>query len=173
MAKSILGNVRHVADEYRRFIKSTYRLTDPALRAQFERHVNEADVLVKGPYVTLARDFEVGATLSTLLAEGLGPDSLARLNWSFAHGPLYAHQERAFRALSGGRNVVVTTGTGSTRSVRLTTETWVETFGRRSRLLFAAYWLVVAPFSGLIRRELLATARRRAERGIDAHLPQP
>lgn len=113
MAGSVLGNVRHVADEYRRFIKSTYRLTDPALREQFERHVNEADVLVKGPYVTLARDFEAGATLTTLLADGLGPDSVARLNWSFGHGPLYAHQERAFRALSGGRNVVVTTGTGS------------------------------------------------------------
>ena len=93
MAKSVLGNVRHVADEYRRFIKSTYRLADPALRAQFERHVNEADVLVKGPYVTLARDFELGATLATLVAERLGPDSLARLNWSFGDNPLYAHQE--------------------------------------------------------------------------------
>jgi ATP-dependent helicase YprA (DUF1998 family)/G:T-mismatch repair DNA endonuclease (very short patch repair protein) len=113
MAKSVLGNVRHVADEYRRFIKSTYRLTDRALRQQFERHVNEADVLVKGPYVTLARDFEVGATLSTLLAEGLGCASLARLHWSFGNGPLYAHQERAFRSVTDGRNVVVTTGTGS------------------------------------------------------------
>ncbi len=113
MAKSVLGNVRHVADEYRRFIKSTYRLADPALRAQFERHVNEADVLVKGPYVTLARDFELGASLTTLLAEGLGPESLARLNWSFGDSQLYAHQERAFRAVCGSRNVVVTTGTGS------------------------------------------------------------
>lgn len=113
MAKSVLGNVRHVADEYRRFIKSTYRLADPALRDQFERHVNEADVLVKGPYVTLARDFEVGATLATLVAEGLGPDSLSRLNWSFGDKPLYAHQELSFRAASAGRNVVVTTGTGS------------------------------------------------------------
>jgi len=53
----------------------------------------------------------------------------------------------------------------ATGSVRLSSETWVETCGRRSRLLFAAYWLVVAPFSGLIRQELLATAKRRAERG--------
>jgi DEAD/DEAH box helicase/Helicase conserved C-terminal domain/Domain of unknown function (DUF1998)/Protein of unknown function (DUF559) len=113
MPRSIVGNVRHVADEYRRFIRSTYRLADPALRAQFERHVGEADVLVKGPYVTLARDFELGASLTTILAQGLGPESLARLNWSFADNPLYAHQERAFRTVCGGRNVVVTTGTGS------------------------------------------------------------
>ncbi len=37
MPLSSLGNVRHVADEDRRFIKSTYRLADLALRAQFER----------------------------------------------------------------------------------------------------------------------------------------
>ncbi|MGH7552669.1 MAG: DEAD/DEAH box helicase, partial [Longimicrobiales bacterium] len=102
-----------LAHEYRRFIRSTYRLADPALRAQFEQHVNEADVLIKGPYVTLARDFEVGATLASLVAEGLGPASLARLNWSFRDAPLWSHQERAFRAVQAGRNVVVTTGTGS------------------------------------------------------------
>jgi hypothetical protein len=82
MARSVLANVEHVADEYRRFIRSTYRLADPDLRAQFERHVNEAEVLVKGPYVTLAREFQVGATLSSLLTEGLGPDARRRLNWS-------------------------------------------------------------------------------------------
>ncbi len=113
MPLSILGNARHVADEYRRFIKSTYRLADPALRAQFERHVNEAEVLVKGPYVTLARDFEPGARLASLVNDGLGPDALERLTWTFGDAPLYAHQEQAFRAVVGGRNVVVTTGTGS------------------------------------------------------------
>ncbi|MBI4541305.1 MAG: DEAD/DEAH box helicase [Gemmatimonadetes bacterium] len=113
MPASVLGNVRHVADEYRRFIKSTYRLADPDLRAQFERHVNETEVLVKGPYVTLAREFETGATLASLVAEGLGPDALTRLKWSFGDAPLYAHQEQAYRAVVGRRNVVVTTGTGS------------------------------------------------------------
>lgn len=113
MPASVLGNVRHVADEYRRFIKSTYRLADQDLREQFERHVNEAEVLVKGPYVTLAREFQTGATLASLVAEGVGPNALTRLKWSFGGAPLYAHQERAFRGVVGGRNVVVTTGTGS------------------------------------------------------------
>ena len=105
MSASILGNVRHVADEYRRFIKSTYRLADPDLREQFERHVNEAEVLVKGPYVTLAREFETGGTLASLVVEGIGTDALTRLNWLFGDTLLYAHQEQAFRAVVGGRNV--------------------------------------------------------------------
>lgn len=43
----------------------------------------------------------------------------------------------------------------------ISTETYVATFGRRSTCLFRAYWLVVGPFSALIRRELLRAARDR------------
>jgi hypothetical protein len=46
---------------------------------------------------------------------------------------------------------------------RLTTETRVLLTDRGSRRRFAAYWLVVRPFSGLIRRRWLRAARRRAE----------
>jgi hypothetical protein len=47
----------------------------------------------------------------------------------------------------------------------LATETWVETRGLRTHLLFRAYWTVIGPFSGLIRRTFLRVAKRRAERG--------
>ena len=46
----------------------------------------------------------------------------------------------------------------------ISTETWVATFGRLSGVLFCAYWLVVGPFSALIRREFLRAARKRATR---------
>ena len=49
------------------------------------------------------------------------------------------------------------------RGSLISTETWIETFGRRARRLFRAYWLIVGPFSALIRREFLRTARRMAE----------
>jgi len=45
----------------------------------------------------------------------------------------------------------------------IATETWVETRGWRANILFRAYWLIVGPFSGLIRRELLRAAKRLAE----------
>jgi ATP-dependent helicase YprA (DUF1998 family) len=113
MPSSILGNVRHVADQYRRFIKSSYRLADEGLRRQFEQQIDDADVLVRGPYVTLSRDFAVGATLPALIQEGVAPAELVRLHWPFGDAPLYRHQERAYRSVHGARNVVVTTGTGS------------------------------------------------------------
>ena len=46
---------------------------------------------------------------------------------------------------------------------RLVTETRVFLTDRASRHRFAAYWLVIRPFSGLIRRLWLRAAKRRAE----------
>lgn len=110
---SVIESVRHLIEQYRSFIKSSYRLADPRLRAQFEEHVSRAEVLVKGPYVTLARDFAEGRRLTDLLDSGCGRPDLARFHWPFGSSPLYAHQEDAFRAVEAGRNVIVKTGTGS------------------------------------------------------------
>ena len=73
-----------MADEYRRFIKSSYRLADPALRAQFEHQIDDADVLVKGPYVTLAREFATANSLSEIIVTG---GSLRKLGASPASDP--------------------------------------------------------------------------------------
>ncbi|HZP92169.1 MAG TPA: DEAD/DEAH box helicase [Burkholderiales bacterium] len=110
---SVVESVRHLIAEYRSFIKSSYRLADLRLREQFERHVEGAEVLVKGPYVTLARDFALGTPLAGVLGSGCGHPQLVRLNWPFGGAPLFAHQEAALRAAESGRNVIVKTGTGS------------------------------------------------------------
>jgi hypothetical protein len=49
------------------------------------------------------------------------------------------------------------------RGTRLATETRVQCADRASRRRFRAYWLLVRPFSGLIRRRMLAAIRRAAE----------
>jgi hypothetical protein len=46
---------------------------------------------------------------------------------------------------------------------RLETETRVFLTDRAARRRFAAYWLVIRPFSGFIRRSWLRAAKRRAE----------
>ncbi|MDQ3564633.1 MAG: DEAD/DEAH box helicase [Pseudomonadota bacterium] len=110
---SVVESVRHLIGQYRSFIKSSYRLADEHLRAQFEGHINGTDVLVKGPYVTLARDFAPGRTLAEVLASGGSHKGLAKLHWPFGTHQLFAPQEAALRAVEAGRNVIVKTGTGS------------------------------------------------------------
>lgn len=47
---------------------------------------------------------------------------------------------------------------------QLSTETWVETHGAGASRRFAAYWLLIAPFSAMTRRAFLRAARQAAER---------
>jgi len=42
--------VRHLITEYRRFLRTSYRFLDPHLRDQFEAHLAQADVVVRGQY---------------------------------------------------------------------------------------------------------------------------
>ena len=49
-------------------------------------------------------------------------------------------------------------------TTRLATETRVRCLDDASRRRFRVYWALIAPFSGLIRREALRVIRRRSER---------
>jgi hypothetical protein len=114
MSFSVVNSVNHLVAEYRRFLLSTYRLADPRLREQFESYIKEGDVLVKGPYVTLANDFAREHTLKQLHEKGIGHKDLQRLNWSFGDSRLFRHQEQSLdRVDQLERNVIVKTGTGS------------------------------------------------------------
>ena len=48
-------------------------------------------------------------------------------------------------------------------STLLATETRIQCLDEASRRSFSVYWTLIAPFSGWIRREMLATIKRRAE----------
>jgi hypothetical protein len=63
-------------------------------------------------------------------------------------------------------NFVFTEERGGTR---ISTETRVQCFGTSSRVKFRAYWTLIGPFSGLIRKEMLRLIKRRAEH--DPHQP--
>ena len=113
MIPNIPRAVHDLIGEYRRFLKTSYRFLDPHLREQFEQHLAQASVVVRGPFVTLARDFERGRTVKQLADAGELEPGVLRANWPFGDGPLFAHQERAHLAGRAGRSFVVTTGTGS------------------------------------------------------------
>ena len=105
--------VHELIGEYRRFLRTSYRFLDPHLRRQFEDHLAQSEVIVRGPYVTLAREYERGATLSELIEQDRLVPDLKRANWVFGSEPLFRHQELALDAGRAARSFVVTTGTGS------------------------------------------------------------
>jgi len=52
--------------------------------------------------------------------------------------------------------------------VEVDTETRVLCIGARSRFVFLCYWMVIKPFSGLVRKEILRLIRREAESAAGA-----
>ena len=49
------------------------------------------------------------------------------------------------------------------RGTQVSTETRVQTLGRSATIKFRVYWLVIGPFSGLMRRSMLGEIKRIAE----------
>ncbi len=113
MTPNIPQAVGNLIAEYRRFLRTSYRFLDEHLRRQFEEHLHKTDVIVRGPYVTLAREFARGRSLAELVREGVLHPDLAKARWPFGEERLFRHQERALAAGREGRSFVVTTGTGS------------------------------------------------------------
>lgn len=100
--------------DYRRYLKTLLSPGDPAIRAAFHDAIDATDSLSKGPYLQLTPPYAPGASAGELIDEGLLSESFARLNENIPMDrPLYAHQEQALRKVSNGRNLVVSTGTGS------------------------------------------------------------
>ena len=110
--------VRHVIEEYRSFLRTSYHFLAPELRKQFETHLAAGAVVVHGPYVTLSRDLLTGPTLPTLVQSGGAHPDLLRMRWAFGSRPLYRHQERSFAANSGtvSSNAAITCGRPGQRS---------------------------------------------------------
>jgi hypothetical protein len=52
----------------------------------------------------------------------------------------------------------------------LSTETRVQCFGRAALFKFRLYWILVRPFSGLIRKAMLKQVKREAESGMKREL---
>ena len=105
-----------VLQSFLRYQLRAYPFADPRLHGQMREllSLDEAreSPLLQGPFVSLSRPFSSGAAVADLAAEGLLhqhleqriPDDISQL---------YRHQEKAIRAIVGGRSTLVSTGTGS------------------------------------------------------------
>lgn len=105
----------------RRYLQAALPVNDrhPRLRRKIEQALDEAQRLMKGPYVEALSDFTKGPSLAGLCSGDkplLHPDfsMLAEHDRQVFERPLHRHQSEALQAIVGrGENIVVATGTGS------------------------------------------------------------
>ncbi|OHU97396.1 DEAD/DEAH box helicase [Mycobacterium talmoniae] len=97
---------------YKRYLKTLLSPRDPEMAHAFDSAVDSSTLLTKGPLLELTPPYQPGASMAELIDQGVLHPGLRRINFQVDR-PLYVHQETAIRKLVGGRNLVVSTGTGS------------------------------------------------------------
>ncbi|WP_037182166.1 DEAD/DEAH box helicase [Rhodococcoides fascians] len=100
---------------YKRYLKTLLAPRDPALATAFDSAIDESTLLTKGPLLELTPPYAPGATLADLVSDGTLHRDFPQLASAALpmDRPLYQHQEAAIRKVVAGRNLVVSTGTGS------------------------------------------------------------
>ncbi len=116
MALNPVAYTENVVKSFLRYQLAAYPFADPRLHQQMRELLSLDETrrspLLKGPYVSLSRPFREGASVASLVAEGVfHPLLRERIPDGITH--LYSHQERAVRAIAEGRTTLVATGTGS------------------------------------------------------------
>ena len=102
------------------YITTTFPITDPFYRKAFRDALNQEGFLTRGPFLDMSGSYKAGRALNELMQLGLASQGFANLEpvpekerELKLERPLYLHQERALLKADAGKNLIVTTGTGS------------------------------------------------------------
>ena len=117
MAINPLAYTEKVIRSFLRYQLTAYPFADERLNAQMRKLLSLDETrdtpLLKGPYVSLSRAFESGASIAGLVSDGILHPHLAHL---VPFPALYGHQDQAIRGIAKGRTTLISTGTGSGKS---------------------------------------------------------
>ncbi|MDW8076003.1 MAG: DEAD/DEAH box helicase, partial [Bacteroidota bacterium] len=163
--------------EYRNFVRAYINnIADARLREFVERHaLAEHSELWPEPLVQLSPNYRSAHTLDELAREGVIAEQTARL-FRTAHGQplrLYQHQEDAIRKAQARRSFVVTSGTGSGKSLCYFIPIADEVLRQRAERPAHITALVVYPMNALVNSQYqaLQTFKERYEQAFGTPFP--
>lgn len=116
------ATLEQVQADYLAYVQTFQRFQNPVIQGWVMERVQNGTLLWKPPYVQIARPFQMGEALQTLVDEGLLHREIPRIFRRNLDEPAsapvnpYLHQTQAIRKIMGGKNTVVSTGTGSGKS---------------------------------------------------------
>jgi len=103
-------------DAYHRYLETSFHLKDRSLLEQFRQLLRDKTQppLVRQPILEISPGFKSGLSIEQLIDEGVFFDAFRKFDTEILKRLLYTHQEKALqKAITGKRNLVVATGTGS------------------------------------------------------------
>lgn len=102
----------NIKKTYINYLTTTFEFESEDLMEQFKSKLQEENFVVKGPILDITPTFDKGKSITELIEEGVLSSEFKKLNFHL-NRKLYKHQEKAIRKIKKGRNIIVSTGTGS------------------------------------------------------------
>ncbi len=114
MALNPITYTERVISNFLRYQLTAYPFADSNLHSQMRQLLSLEQTrrtpLMRGPYISLSRAFARGTAVADMVTEGILHGHMQNLA---DHPDLYAHQERAIRAMHAGQTTLISTSTGS------------------------------------------------------------
>ncbi len=101
-----------IESQFREYLKDTINFNDPDYQTEFIKELN-GQSLYKGPYLNVSLPFQSSKSINELINDGKVSKLFSKLSNINLDQKLYIHQEESLEKISNGRNIVITTGTGS------------------------------------------------------------
>ena len=116
-----IAAAKNIKDEFIGYISTLFHISDRDYAMQFVAALQEEGVVSKGPYLDISDSYKTGKSMEDMIEEGEASPLFRGLEGNIPDGEkeiqinrgLYLHQERALRKTNKGKNLIVTTGTGS------------------------------------------------------------
>lgn len=112
MAFNVIEASKTITRKYKRYLKTMFDIADLDYKRIFDDKLEKDNSFSKGPYLDVIDSFQKGKSVTQLIEEGV-------LNRDFEKIPdiysktLYSHQVDSLLKIKEGKNVIVSTGTGS------------------------------------------------------------
>lgn len=102
-----------IVDFYRGYLTTTFSTNNEKYNQQLQDALSQEKAVADGPYISMSDPYEKGTNLVSLVEEGIVSSEILKMKSFQPKRALYRHQEEAVRKASEGKNLIVTTGTGS------------------------------------------------------------
>lgn len=101
-----------ITEKYKRYLSTIFEINDGNYEKQFIEALNNDGLLARGPFLDVTDAFVKGSSINSLIKTGELSGEFKNINMPIDR-PLYKHQEEAIIKVQKGKNIVVSTGTGS------------------------------------------------------------
>jgi len=118
--KNIFLQIKELQEQYKSFIRSYQKFQNPTIKQWINDQIESGTFIYQKPVIDLIPQYKSGSTLEQLIQENELPVQISEIfqnNQRTAPISPYSHQDEAICKTHEGKNIIVSTGTGSGKSM--------------------------------------------------------